>query len=398
MITENGKQRTKNKLNLAVLITLIATILVLLFLGLGTYILSKNGRISNKILKQNPFVKKTPNENCINIIESKSINKLPDDKINAECKDAIKSLGDEYSTYFEKEDYKKFIDGINNTYTGVGIAIEQIKIDETNTTIGISKVFANTPAEQSGLKIGDKITAVNGETTNNLKTEEVSKKIRGPVDTEVKLKIKSGDIEGDKNIIRKKVEIPNIDIKKLDNIAFISIQSFSTNLYDDFYSKTKELRKDTTINTIVLDLRGNGGGSLNASVDLISAFTQYNTHAVSEVKKDSEEKLYTRRDPLFKNIKLIIAGNEGTASASEITMIALKEKANAKLIGKKTFGKGVVQQIEELENGDAIKITVAEWTSPDGYKINKKGIIPDIELDLLGPLNEGKILEEIKKI
>jgi carboxyl-terminal processing protease len=379
------------KSNLAVTITIIFLTLIFLLLGTAS-ILILTQRFGPRSIKS---ILNRGN-NCIDIINNKSINPLPKDKTPQNCKDAIDSLGDEYSTFFTKPEYDKFINSINNTYTGVGVAIEQIKVDETLTTIGITKVFEGTPAQVNGLKEGDKILAVNGVTTDNLKTDEVSKKIRGEEGTDVKLSIKQGETTIEKSITRKKVEIPNIEVAKVDNIGVISIQSFSENLYEELENKTKDLRADNSINTIFLDLRSNGGGLLSSGIDLIGAFTPKNTLAVKEVLKNEEKKSYTDKDPIFKDKKLIIIGDGGTASASEIAMISLKEKAGAILIGKKTFGKGVVQELIPLDTGDSIKITIAEWTSPSGFKINKVGITPDKETDLKGKATDPELINFVK--
>jgi carboxyl-terminal processing protease len=387
----NQPNSYKKTRNIAVLITTIFIISIVLLLSLATFLITKTN-----ILKKPVLGSRT--DQCVDYIEKKSIYTLPKDKQFSTCNDAVKSLEDEYSVFFTKPDYEKFINSVNNTYSGVGIAIDQTKINDTKTLIGITKVFENTPAKAAGLKEKDLILEVNGVSTENKKTDEVSKSIRGEEGTSVKLKVKSGETETLKDIIRKKVEIPTVELTVAGDTALISVSSFTMNLYDEFLNKTKPIQNNPNINKIVMDLRSNGGGSLESAVDLIGAFTPKNTHALSELLKDDQKKLYTKREPLFLGKKLIIIGDENTASASEITMISLKEKVNAYLIGKKTYGKGVVQQLIDLDTGDVIKLTIAEWTSPSGYKINKQGIKPDKELDLIGPANDPKNIEIFKTL
>jgi carboxyl-terminal processing protease len=387
----NQPNSYKKTRNIAVLITSIFIISIVLLLSLATFLITKTN-----ILKKPVLGSRT--DQCVDYIEKKSIYTLPKDKQFSTCNDAVKSLEDEYSVFFTKPDYEKFINSVNNTYSGVGIAIDQTKINDTKTLIGITKVFENTPAKAAGLKEKDLILEVNGVSTENKKTDEVSKSIRGEEGTSVKLKVKSGETETLKDIIRKKVEIPTVELTISGDTALISVSSFTMNLYDEFLNKTKPIQNNPNINKIVMDLRSNGGGSLESAVDLIGAFTPKNTHALSELLKDDQKKLYTKREPLFLGKKLIIIGDENTASASEITMISLKEKANAYLIGKKTYGKGVVQQLIDLDTGDVIKLTIAEWTSPSGYKINKQGIKPDKELELIGPANDPKNIEIFKTL
>jgi carboxyl-terminal processing protease len=387
----NQTNSYKKTRNIAILITSIFIIAIVLLLSIATFLITKTN-----ILNKPALGSKT--DQCLAYIEKKSIYALPKDKQFATCNDAVKSLEDEYSVYFTKPDYEKFINSVNNTYSGIGIAIDQTKVVEGKTFIGITKVFDKTPAKAAELKEKDLILEVNGVTTENKKTDEVSKNIRGEEGTSVKLKIKSGEIVNDKEIVRKKVEIPTVELTVVDDTAIITISSFTMNLYEEFVTKTNFIKNNNNIKKIVMDLRSNGGGSLESAVDLIGAFTPKNTHALSELLKDEEKKLYTRRDPLFLGKKLIIIGDENTASASEITMISLKEKANATLIGKKTYGKGVVQQLIDLDTGDVIKLTIAEWTSPSGYKINKQGIQPDKEIELVGPAVDPKNIELFKTL
>ncbi len=387
----NNSNSYKNSKNLVILITTLFVLITVALLVIASFVISKTNIFSKPTLG-------TKADQCIFYIEKKSIYNLPKDQEYNNCNDAVKSLKDEYSVYFTKPEYDKFINSVNNTYSGVGIAIDQFNVDESKTNIIITKVFESTPAKAAGLKERDLILAVNDTSTDNKKTDEISKIIRGEENTTVKLKIKSGDNIYEKDITRRKVEIPTVELTITDDTAYISISSFTMNLYEEFNQKTKSIQTNPNIKKIVIDLRSNGGGSLESAVDLIGAFTPRNTHAVSEILKEGDKKLYTKREPLFTNKKLIIVGDENTASASEISMISLKEKANAILIGKKTYGKGVVQQLIDLDNGDVIKLTIAEWTSPSGYKINKTGIIPDKELELIGPITDPKNIEILKGI
>jgi carboxyl-terminal processing protease len=394
-ISATGKIKSKS-INLGLIISIIILGLVFLLGGLVVFLQSTGNRFQSPLSKLIPSNKA---QECIRIIENKSINTIPEDKKTAKtCKEAIDSLGDEYSTYFTKTDYDKFINGINNTYSGIGVAIGELKVSETETTINITKVFEGTPAQAIGLKIGDVIQSIDGLSTTNLKTEAASSKIRGEEGSVVKLKIKSGEAIEDKSITRKKVSIPTVETTKVDNIGLINISSFSMDLYNEFKLKTEQFQKDDSVNTIVLDLRNNPGGSLDSAIDLIGAFTPKGTHAVTEVLKNDKKKLYTNREPLFKNKKLIILQNENSASASEIATITLKEKANAIIIGAKSYGKGVVQQLIDLPDGDVMKLTIAEWESPSGYRINKKGILPDKEFKTETKLSDPSFIKYVNEL
>jgi carboxyl-terminal processing protease len=391
----DSKPKVKN-INLGLIISLLILSTILLLGGLTVFLQTASSKFKSPLSN---IIKSNTAQDCIRIIESKSINTIPEDKKGAKtCKEAVDSLGDEYSTFFTKSDYDKFINGINNTYSGIGVAIGELKLNETETVINITKVFEGTPAQANGLKLGDIIQSIDGVSTTNIKTDAASSKIRGEEGTVVKLKIKSGEIVEEKSITRKKVNIPTVETTKVDNVGLIGISSFSMNLYDEFRTKTSDFQKDPAINTIVLDLRNNPGGSLDSAIDIIGAFTPKGTHAVTEVLKNDKKKLYTNREPLFNNKKLIIFQNENSASASEIATITLKEKANAKIVGAKSFGKGVVQQLIDLPDGDVMKLTIAEWESPSGYRINKKGIMVDQEYKTDKKLSDPEVIKYINEI
>lgn len=395
-ITNNTNKTNNNKyrLNKSLSAIIVALAIIILLSSFSFVFFAKNLGIRNKL-----FNNKISNlDECLAIINKESINQLPEKKEEPKtCKEAVEALDDEYSSFFTQSEYDKFINSVNNTYSGIGIAIDRVK-DTTKDHIAVTKVFDQTSAQEAGLKTGDIIKKINDEEIIAQSTEQVSSKIRGEEGTTVKLNIQSGEQNTDKTIKRVKVEIPNISVLKEDNIGIVSISSFSMNLYKEFKAKTQVLVDDKAIDTILIDLRDNSGGSLESAIDLISAFVPKNTHIVTEKLKEEDKKLYTRKDPIFENKKIVLVSNEMSASASEITLIALKEKANAKIIGKKSYGKGVVQQLLNLSSGEIIKLTIAEWISPNGTKINKQGVSPDKDLDLQQEINNPEILKIVKEI
>ena len=392
----NTNNNVNNKYRLNKLISFVAiTIAVLILLtSFSLVFLAKNTGFRNRFFNN----KYSSLDECLAIINKESINQLPQKNPEPKtCKEAVEALDDEYSSFFTKSEYDKFIDSVNNTYSGIGIAINRVK-DEAKDYIVVTKVFDQTSAEKAGLKEGDIIKKINDEQIIAQSTDQVSQKIRGEEGTTVKLNIQSGDQNIDKEIKRVKVEIPNVRVLKEGNIGIIIISSFSMNLYKEFKNKTETLVDDKSIDTILIDLRDNSGGSLESAIDLIGAFVPRGTHVTTEKLKEEDKKLYTRKDPIFENKKIVLVSNEMSASASEITLIALKEKANAKIIGKKSYGKGVVQQLLNLSSGEIIKLTIAEWTSPSGFRINKQGVTPDKDIGLEQKINDPEILKIVREI
>ncbi|MGL4758490.1 MAG: S41 family peptidase, partial [Patescibacteria group bacterium] len=241
---------------------------------------------------------------------------------------------------------------------------------------------------------------VDGMSTKNLEEKDVTSKIRGPEGTQVKLKIKSGESESTIEVTRAKIESQNITVSKSQDKLLIRINSYSQNLYEDFVKKTSSFKGNDEIKKIVIDLRDNGGGSLNSAVELLSVFVPKNTHVVSEkYNGEPDDKLYTKKEPFFPSEQIVILTNENTASASEITALSLRELRGAKIIGKETYGKGLVQQILPLSSGDHIKITIARWTSPSGIQIDKNNKIkPDKDIELTLPLTEKETLDAVDSI
>jgi carboxyl-terminal processing protease len=242
-----------------------------------------------------------------------------------------------------------------------------------------------TPANKAGLLPGDEIVTINGESTVGFSVEKAVTQIRGEKGTEVKLEIARKDQDGLKifTIIREIIDIPNIKVEEKDGIAIISISQFQAETAQELDSKLAELNQKG-IKKVVLDLRNNPGGYLQSAVDIIELFAPKGSIAVTEKSKNDKvlEELKTKKNPKYGDIKLVVLVNEGSASASEIVAGALRDLKKTQLIGKKTFGKGVVQSIQEFSDGSVLKYTIAEWFTPSGKAINKEGINPDVEVEL----------------
>ena len=389
---DNQKKESIKTKSLAILVTILFIITTVLLISIAAI----------TITKQNPFIKPligSKSNECLSYIQEKSIYKLPDGQQFATCDDAVKSLGDKYSEYFDEAEYRKFIDSVNNTYSGIGVAIEQKKTEADNTSIFVSKVFDNSAAKSAGLKPLDEILEVNKASTKNKTTSEVSSTIRGEEGSKVTLKIKSEGIEKELDITRRKIEIPVVESKQIGDLGVISISTFSEKLYEEFNSKTKSLQNNDSVKKIVIDLRDNGGGSLDSAINLIGAFTPKGTHAVTEILKNDKKIFNTPREPIFQNKKVIILINNNTASASEITTITLKEKINAVVVGEESYGKGVVQQLIPLSGNDVIKLTIAQWSSPNGFILSPENKIqPNIKLELKDPTFDDKTINKIKDL
>lgn len=292
----------------------------------------------------------------------------------------LSSLGDPYTVYFSKKDNERFQEDIQGEFSGIGIEI----IMKNNMPTVVTPL-SGSPAETAGLKAGDIISEVDGTSTAEITFDETINKIRGPENTKVKLQILRANFEEPMNfeIDRKKITIKSVewDLKnyKGKKIEYIKLKQFG----DDTDTLFKDAADDVTKNNpdaVVLDLRNNPGGYLDTSVSLASYFIEEGIIVSEEGRNASKKDYKAKGGASLAKCNLVVLINNGSASASEILAGALRDRKSVKLIGEKTFGKGSVQELIELSDGSAVKITVAQWFTPNGTQINEKGLSPDIEI------------------
>lgn len=321
------------------------------------------------------------------------------------------SLGDPYTVFFPPEESKSFETEISGNFEGVGMEIG-IK-DEVITVVAPLK---GNPAERAGIFAGDKIIAIDGQPTVNMSVDKAVKLIRGKVGTKVKITIAR---EGKKDpleftITREIINIPTVDTeikggkitsgnggKMTDGVFIIKLYNFystSPNLFRDALRKFIESDSDK----LILDLRGNPGGYLEASVDIASWFLPLGKIIVSEdFGKNATSQVYRSKgyNIFNKNLKMVVLVDGGSASASEILAGALKEHGVAKLVGTKTFGKGSVQEVVKITPETSLKVTIARWLTPLGNSISENGLVPDFEVKLTQEdVIKGKDLQTDKAI
>ncbi|TRZ83561.1 S41 family peptidase [bacterium] len=303
------------------------------------------------------------------------------DLVYGAAKGLVKSLGDPYSEFMAPESSKKFLEDISGSFEGIGA---EIGIKD-----GILTVVApleGTPAKKAGLMSGDKIIKIDDETTPELSIEKAITLIRGPRGTEVILTILRGDNNEQREITIKRgiIKIPVIEwsLKGNGDIAYIQLFSFTENSPDKFSQIAQEILQSPA-NKIILDLRGNPGGYLESAVEIAGWFLADGELVVKEDEGNEKGELYkSKGKAVFGEWPTVILIDEGSASASEILAGALRDNLGTKLIGKNSFGKGTVQQMEPLKKAASLKITIADWITPSGLSISKSGLSPDVEVDL----------------
>lgn len=289
------------------------------------------------------------------------------------------ATNDPYTEYFNADAAKQFQNQLNNSFTGIGAVLGK----DADGNLIIVSPLKGFPADQAGLKPQDIIAAINGESTTNLSPDIAATKIRGPKGTQVTLKIiRDKTTTLTFTITRADIQLPSVTSKTLDgNIGYMQISSFSNDTAD-LALQTAQQFKDAHVKGVILDLRSNPGGLLDAAVSVSSLWLPQGKTVVTE-KGTSGDQTYTANgdDPLA-GIPTVVLINDGSASASEITAGALHDNGASYLIGVTSFGKGVVQQLLNFGDGSELKVTVASWYRPNGQNINKKGITPDQKVDL----------------
>ena len=325
-------------------------------------------------------------------LENKYIGEINDEElIDGALKGYVNALGDPYTTYYTKEEMKEIMEETNGNFVGIGIYMtENIK----ENVIMVIKPIENSPAEKAGILPGDIITKINDVEYTGNKLEEASNKIRGEEGTKVKLEIYRNGETKEFEITRKKVVISHITTKVLeDNIGYIAISDFDGDCANEFKTKYKELEKKG-ITKLIIDIRNNGGGIVDKSLEIANTMIEKgSTLLITKDKKNNEDITKATENPII-NMPVVVLTNEYSASASEILAGALKDNNKATLVGTKTYGKGIIQELNKLSDGSGLKVTVSEYYTPNHTAINKIGITPDVEVELSDEAKKQSHLEE----
>jgi carboxyl-terminal processing protease len=291
----------------------------------------------------------------------------------------VASYKDPYTVFFPPKEAKSFAEEVKGSFGGVGM-----NVGMKNGNIVIIAPLKDSPAMKAGIKAGDIITDVNGKNMIGLTSDEAVSLIRGKLDTPVTITVLH---EGSKTvtpitIVRKEIKIPTLDTAKKDGVFVVSLYNFSAESPDLFRKAMNEFLQ-TGYTRMVIDLRGNPGGYLEAAVNMASYFLKEGQVVLSE-RQGKDQAVVNHRSTGIVGIpagtKVAVLVDGGSASAAEILAGALKDQGIAKVVGVKSFGKGSVQELVELADGSSLKVTIAKWYTPNGVNISEAGIKPDIEV------------------
>jgi carboxyl-terminal processing protease len=284
-------------------------------------------------------------------------------------------IGDPYSSYLTKEEYDEIMISTTGEYQGIGVTIAP----DDRGLINVVSPIDGSPAEKAGIKSGDKIISVGDQVYDGSSIDQAAAAMRGKPGTKVDLIIIRGQQELKFTITRANIIMHTVRSEVLEgDIGYIRISSFEEKTARDFKEHLRNLELKG-VKGFILDLRDNGGGLVEVSIEVADALLEEGIVTYTEDRKGKKE--YYKSKPGRTNLPYVVLVNGGTASASEIVTGAIKDHKGGVVVGTTTYGKGIIQSIEQLSNGDAIKLTIMQYFSPDGNIIHKVGIKPDIEVE-----------------
>lgn len=299
---------------------------------------------------------------------------------SAAIKGMMNYLSDDYSVYFTEEEKQSFNERLNGVYTGLGVEITN---DSSNNAMVVT-VFDDSSAKEAGIKPGDIIAKINGESVLGLGKDEVVKNIKGKNNYSFNMTVLRDGNEIEVKVITKSITLSSVSSEIIESgnkkIGYIYISIFALNTYDQFKAHLESLEKEG-IDSLIIDVRDNTGGHLTSVTSILDMFLDKNQVLYQIKSKDKVKKVYGTTASTRK-YDVVVLTNEFSASASEILASALKEAYGAKTVGVKTFGKGTMQNMLDLENGGMIKVTTEVWLTSKGNEINKVGVPVDYEVFL----------------
>ncbi|MGQ9872788.1 carboxyl-terminal processing protease CtpB [Leptodesmis sp.] len=295
---------------------------------------------------------------------------------------ALEQLGDPYTRFMDPAQYRSLTDQTSGELSGVGIRLE---VNEKTKVLTVVEPIENSPALKAGLKPGDRILSINGKSTKGMTVEDASNLIRGDVGTQVNLKIRRpGTTDFTLALTRARIELPTVryslNQEGTRRIGYIRLNEFSSHAAEQMRKAIKSLTEQK-VDGFVLDLRGNPGGLLQASVEISRMWMDQGAIVRTVDRKGKSEEITNNQTAMTK-LPLVVLVDGNSASSSEILTGALKDNGRATIVGSQTFGKALVQSVHNLSDGSGLAVTIAHYYTPKGIDISHKGISPDIKIDL----------------
>lgn len=304
------------------------------------------------------------------------------DQAYAALRQALGELGDRYTRFLDPEQYQALSNQTSGELTGVGM---RLQLDQQINRIVVAEPMENSPAMLAGIQSGDRILQIDGQPTDNMKVEQAAQLIRGEVGTQITLKLfRPGFQEFEVTLTRSRIALPAVhySLKQegSNKIGYIRLKEFSSHAAEQMRSAIQNLEQQN-VDGFVLDLRGNPGGLLYASIDIAKMWLNEGD-IVRTVNRDGFGEDFEAKGKALTSLPLAVLVDNNSASASEILAGALQDNGRATIIGGQTFGKALVQSVHRLSDGSGLAVTIAHYYTPNGTDISHKGITPDIQVDM----------------
>lgn len=374
-MSEEKRQRIYKTIMLVVLTAVITFILTSIFTYKNlsgnskyVYVSSNDGGISSVIAS----IRKIVDKKFLGEINEQNL-------VDGAIKGYIDGLNDPYTEYMTKDEMQEFTTEVNGNFVGIGVYLTN---DIERNVVLIISPIKDTPAYRAGIKPGDVITKIDGVSYKGEQLTEASNKIKGREGTKVTLEILRDEKTLTLEIERQSVKINHVESEMLENkIGYIKFNTFDEGCSSEFEEQLEKLNSQN-MKSLIIDIRDNGGGLVDEALDIADFIVEKGSTLLITVDKNGKEEIEKSKNNPKVNVPVILLTNENSASASEILAGALKDNNKAKIVGKKTYGKGVIQELLTLTDGSGLKITTNEYYTPNKTKINKVGIQPDYEVDL----------------
>ena len=376
------KKNNIYKIIMVIIVTMLVTFLITSVVFYNYYMKTDNGNIEALTKYISVSDSTTVLEKKIEILkkylEKDYIGELDEEKmLEAALKGYVAGLGDKYTEYLTNDELEDLMVSVNGNYVGIGIYMT--KNDDGDILVLLP--IEGSPAEEADLQTGDIIKKVDGKECNGLELTDVSNMVKGEEGTKVNLEILRDNKTFSIDVERRKVEIKYIESKVLDgNIGYIEMLGFEENCTAKFKEELEKLKKQN-INSLIIDLRENGGGLVTEAISMSELFVPMGDVILKTYDKNNTETVTKSTNPSTEKMKIVVLVNENSASATEIFAAAIQDNEAGTIIGTTTYGKGIMQEVEPLAIGGALKVTIEEFRTPKGNKIHEVGKTPDIEVE-----------------
>lgn len=391
----------------APLAALVAVLVALALVALGAWIGARHpealpapvrtalaGPESNRVVRE-----------ALDRIERSYYRKIPSDKLADDAiAGVVARLDDRFSQYFTPAEYRRFKDAQSSRFTGVGVAVAEDPLG-----LRVVHVYDGSPAQRAGIRRGDRFIAAGGRSLKGLSSDRATALVKGPQGTDVRLTVRRAGRDRTLTVRRAQVAVPVVESAMREvcdrKIGVVSLSQFSSGAHGELYTALRRLVRRGA-RAIVFDLRGNGGGLVDEAQLVASAFLRDGAVVTTRGRSVPERTLEATGEPIVPaGTPLVVLTDEGTASASEIVAGALQDHGRAKLVGRRTFGKGVFQEVIELSNGGALDITAGQYFTPKGRNLGGRGtdrgagLQPDVKVaDGSGTRGDGTLAVGLRTV